>query len=340
MMKKALITGITGQDGVYLSEFLLKKGYFVYGLIRKLNNRDISKYIPNDIIQNNNFEIIEGDLASQSDIKNAVKYSKPNEFYNLAAQTFVPKSWEDPSGTFDITGMGALRCLEAIRIYAPKCKFFQAGSSEIYGKPKEEPQTEKTQKLPNTPYGNAKLFAQCITDYYRENHDIFACTGILFSHESSRRGENFVTRKVTLSVAKIKFNMLNDIQIGNIYSKRDWGCAKDFVKAMWMMLQQKIPQNMIISTGKSHSVKQLLEISFEQIGIDLEWSGKGKDKRAHDQNGVLRVSINEKYYRDDAHEIGVRGSNKLAEKVLGWKPDMEFGDMIKKMVTEDIKKLR
>lgn len=339
MMKRAIITGITGQDGVYLAEFLLEKGYFIYGLIRD-SNRDIGKYIPENILQNNNFELIEGDLASQKDINSAVEFSEPHEFYNLGAQTFVPKSWEDPSGTFDITGMGTLRCLEAIRIYCPECKFFQAGSSEIFGKPKEEPQTENTFSLPITPYGNAKFFAQSITDYYREIHSIFACTGILFSHESPRRGENFVTRKVTLSVAKIKLNMLNVIQIGNIDSRRDWGYSKDFVKAMWMMLQQETPQNMIISTGKSHSVKQLLEVSFEEIGIYLEWSGYGKDAIAHDQNKVLRVSIDEKYYRDDAHDICVRGSYKLAEKILGWRPEVEFEDMIKKMVREDINKLK
>ena len=338
-MKNALVTGITGQDGIYLSEILLKKGYQVYGITRDLDLKKINGNIPNYIIQNSNFELIKGDLSNQNDINMAVKYSKPHEFYNLGAQTFIPKSWENPAETFDITGMGALRCLEAIRIYSPTCRFFQAGSSEVFGKPNEEPQTENTIAMPFTPYGYAKNFAQQITKYYRDNHNIFACTGILFSHESPRRRENFVTRKVTLSVAKIKLNLQDSIQIGNINSKRDWGFSGDFVNAFWMMLQQEIPRDMIISTGITHSVKDLLEISFKRVGINLSWSGSGIYTTAHDDDGLLRVSINEKYYRHDDHKIAVRGSYEFAKRTLGWEPKIRFHEMITEMVDEDVKRL-
>ena len=316
--EKALITGITGQDGSYLAEFLLNKGYEVFGLVRRTSilNFERIKHIQDRI------ELISGDLLDQNSLINAIKESNPDEIYNLASQSFVPASWKQPVFTGEATALGVARMLEAIKAVNPKIKFYQASSSEMFGKVKEVPQTEKTQFYPRSPYGVAKLYGHWITVNYRESYNMFCCSGILFNHESPRRGLEFVTRKVTNAAAKIKLGLSNELKLGNLDAKRDWGFAGDYVKAMWLMLQRDEPDDYVISTGLTHSVKDLLQVAFDYV--NLNW----KDY----------VIVDPKFIRPTEVEL-LRGDSTKALKKLGWTPETSFEELIKMMINADLERI-
>ena len=334
--KVAMITGVTGQDGSYLAELLLSKGYIVYGLVRRVSQPTLGRSLINHLIDNDKFHLINGDLADQNSIDNAVSTAQPEEFYNLGAMSFVPESWRSPMMTADITGLGALRCLEAIRKHAPKCKFYQAGSSEQYGKVRHVPQTEETPFHPRSPYGCAKVFAFEITRNYRESYDMFACTGILFNHESPRRGLEFVTRKVTMTAARIAHGFDQCLWIGNVEAKRDWGFAGDYVEMQWRMLQQEKPEDFVVATGRTHSVRDMISLAFSHVGMTLTWSGEGVDTIATDQNGEVRVRTNPKFFRPAEVDLLI-GDASLSQKELGWVPETSFEQLVAMMVDSDMK---
>ena len=334
--KVAVITGVTGQDGSYLAELLLEKGYVVYGLVRRVSQPTLGRSLINHLIDNEKFHLINGDLADQNSIDNAVSTAQPDEFYNLGAMSFVPESWRSPMMTADITGLGALRCLEAIRKHAPNCKFYQAGSSEQYGKVRHVPQTEETPFHPRSPYGCAKVFAFEITRNYRESYDMFACTGILFNHESPRRGLEFVTRKVTMTVARIAHGFDQCLWIGNVEAKRDWGYAGDYVEMQWRMLQQEKPEDFVVATGRTHSVRDMISLAFSHVGMTLTWSGEGVDTIATDQNGEVRVRTNPKFFRPAEVDLLI-GDASLSQKELGWVPETSFEQLVAMMVDSDMK---
>ncbi len=317
--KKALITGITGQDGSYLSEFLLDKGYEVYGMVRRssVERFDRIEHIKDRL------NLIQGDLTDQSSLDEAIKSIQPAEVYNLAAQSFVPTSWNQPTLTAEVTGIGTTRLLEAIRKIKPDAKFYQASSSEMFGKVREVPQTELTPFHPRSPYGVAKVYGHFITVNYRESYNIFACSGILFNHESPRRGLEFVTRKITHGAARIKVGLAKELRLGNLDAKRDWGFAGDYVKAMWLMLQQSEPDDYVVATGQTHSVREFVELAFGCAGLD--WK--------------KYVVIDPKFLRPAEVELLV-GDPAKAKKKLGWKPDVTFEELVKMMVEGDIKGLK
>ncbi|MEK9694807.1 MAG: GDP-mannose 4,6-dehydratase [Candidatus Poseidoniales archaeon] len=333
--KKAIITGITGQDGSYLAELLLEKGYIVYGLVRRVSQPTSGRSLINHLIEDEKFHLFNGDLADQNSIDNAVKEIQPDEFYNLGAMSFVPESWRSPMMTADITGLGALRCLEAIRKNAPECRFYQAGSSEQFGKVHEVPQTEATPFHPRSPYGCAKVFAFEITRNYRESYNMFACTGILFNHESPRRGLEFVTRKVTMTAARIAKGIDEFLMIGNVDAKRDWGYAGDYVEMQWRMLQQDEPGDFVVATGRTHSVRDMITLAFSHVGLELVWSGEGVQTIATDQNGVVRVKTNPKFFRPAEVDLLI-GDPALAQEKLNWVPQTSFEELIQMMVESDM----
>ena len=318
-MKKALITGISGQDGSYLAEFLLKKGYEVYGVERRCSTKN---RINTDHIQDK-IHWLNADLSDQNSLLRAIRTADPDEVYNLAAQSFVGESWNTPEQTSDINALGALRMLEAIREFNPNIRFYQASTSEMFGKVKETPQKETTPFHPRSPYGVAKLYGHWITTNYRESYDMFACSGILFNHESERRGVEFVTRKITNGIAKIKLGIEDYITLGNLDAKRDWGHAEEYVEAMWLMLQQDKPEDYVISTGKSHSIRDFLDIAFKYVGID-DWSGYVKKDPALMRPAEVDLLI---------------GDSSKAEKNLGWKTKMELKDLVHRMLDNDLKQL-
>ena len=334
--KTAIITGVTGQDGSYLAELLLSKGYQVYGLVRRTSQPTQGRSLINHLLDNDNFHLVNGDLTDQSSIDNAVKEIQPDEFYNLGAQSFVPESWRSPTMTADVTGLGALRCLEAIKLVKPDCKFYRAGSSEQYGEVREIPQNELTPFYPRSPYGCAKVFAYEITRNYRESYGLYACTGILFNHESPRRGLEFVTRKVTMTVARISSGLDEFLSIGNVKAKRDWGFAGDYVEMQWRMLQQEEPEDFVVATGETHSVQDMIDLAFRRVGFDLTWSGEGVDTIATDQNGVIRVKTNPKFFRPAEVDLLI-GDYTLASQKLGWKPSTTFEELVNMMVDSDVK---
>ena len=318
-MKTALITGVTGQDGSYLAEFLLSKGYKVVGMVRRSStiNFDRIKHIQNDI------EIVQGDLLDQMSIVDILREYKPGEVYNLAAQSFVPTSWKQPVLTGEFTALGVTRMLEAIRMTDPAIRFYQASSSEMFGKVVEVPQRETTPFYPRSPYGVAKVYGHWITVNYRESYNMFACSGILFNHESPRRGLEFVTHKVTHGVAKIKLGKAKELRLGNLDSRRDWGYAGDYVQAMWLMLQQDKPDDFVVATGETHSVQELCEVAFGHVG--LNW----QDHVAQDQ----------KFFRPAEVDLLV-GDPKKANDILGWEPSVNFKQLTQLMVDEDIKAIK
>ena len=318
-MKKALITGITGQDGSYLAEFLLEKGYRVAGIVRRSSTERFERI---DHIKNK-IELKQADLLDQLSIIDAIKEFEPDEIYNLAAQSFVPTSWTQPILTGEFTALGVTRMLEAIRHIDKKIKFYQASSSEMFGKVQQVPQTEKTPFYPRSPYGVAKVYGHWITVNYRESYNIFACSGILFNHESPRRGREFVTRKVTEGAAKIKLGLAKELRLGNLEAKRDWGYAKDYIRAMWLMLQQKEPSDYVIATGKEHSVQELVEISFGRL--ELKW----KDYVVIDPALLRPAEVD--------HLVG---DPSRAKKELGWEPQVSFQELIEMMVEADLDKLK
>lgn len=319
-MKKAFITGITGQDGSYLAELLLDKGYKVYGLTRRTSTQNFARI--EHIIHNPNLELVSGDLVDQHSLTNALKDINPDEIYNLAAQSFVKASWAQPVLTGDFTGLGVTRVLEAMRLVCPEAKFYQASSSEMFGKVQEVPQNEKTPFYPRSPYGVAKVYGHWITVNYRESFDMFAVSGILFNHESPRRGLEFVTRKIANAVARIKLGKQEKVELGNLDAKRDWGYAKDYVEAMWLMLQQENPDDYVIATGETHSVQEFLELACKFAGIE-DW-----------QSVYLH---NPKYDRPAEVDLLIGDASK-AKKQLGWEPSVTFEELVKLMVEAEIEK--
>lgn len=317
-MKSAVITGITGQDGSYLAELLLEKGYHVYGLRRRTSdlNYGNSAHLKNEI------EFIYADMTDESSLITAVQKTMPDEVYNLAAQSFVQTSWEQPILTANIDALGVTNMLEAIRIIKPDTRFYQASTSEMFGKVQAIPQIETTPFYPRSPYGVAKLYGHWITINYRESYDIFGCSGILFNHESPRRGLEFVTRKVTDAAARIKYGLQSELRMGNLDSKRDWGFAGDYVKAMWMMLQQDVPDDFVIATGETHSIKELLEVAFGAVDLNYE----------------DYVVIDPRFVRPAEVEL-LLGSPEKAKAKMGWTPTVTFEGLIQMMVEADMKRI-
>ena len=318
-MKTALITGVTGQDGSYLAEFLLKKDYEVYGIVRRSSSSNFEriKHIQDDL------KLLQGDLLDQNSLIEAIEGSCPDEVYNLGAQSFVPTSWNQPVLTGEFTALGVTRILEAIRLVNKKIRFYQASSSEMFGKVAEVPQNEQTVFYPRSPYGVAKLYAHWITVNYRESYDLFCCSGILFNHESPRRGLEFVTKKVSNGVARIKMGLSNELRMGNLDAKRDWGFAGDFVEAMWLMIQQDEPEDYVISTDEAHSVKELVEVAFDYAG--LNW----KDY----------VVIDPKFVRPAEVDL-LLGDSAKARNKLKWLPKVKFEELIRMMVDYDIERYK
>ena len=313
--KVALITGITGQDGSYLAEFLLEKGYEVHGMVRRSSTETFEriKHIQDKI------NLFQADLTDQVSLVETMQSIRPREVYNLAAQSFVPTSWNQPILTGDVTALGVTRLLEAVRLVDKSIRFYQASSSEMFGHVRETPQTETTPFYPRSPYGVAKVYGHWITVNYRESYDMHASSGILFNHESPRRGLEFVTRKVTDGVARIKLGVQDELRLGNLDAKRDWGFAGDYVRAMWLMLQQESPEDYVVSTDETHSVREMCEIAFAHV--DLDWQEY--------------VKIDQKYYRPAEVHVLLGDSNK-ARKTLGWQPEVSFETLIKMMVDADL----
>lgn len=317
-MKSAFITGITGQDGSYLAELLLEKGYKVYGLTRRTSTQNFARI--DHLIHNPNLELISGDLIDQHSITFALKDIQPDEIYNLAAQSFVQTSWEQPVLTGEFTALGVVRILEAMRLACPEAKFYQASSSEMFGKVQQVPQTESTPFYPRSPYGVAKVYGHWITVNYRESYNMFAVSGILFNHESPRRGLEFVTRKIANSVARVKLGKQEFVELGNLEAKRDWGYAKDYVEAMWLMLQQDTPDDFVISTGETHSVQEFLEMSCKIAGID-DWRSVHKHNPKYDRPAEVDLLI---------------GDSAKAHEKLGWKPTTSFEELVRLMVESEL----
>ena len=331
-MKNALITGITGQDGSYLAELLLEKGYNVYGIWRRKATVDYG----NIAHLKDKVNLIYADMTDPISLISAMKISQADEVYNLAAQSFVATSWDTPLGTADIDALGVTNMLEAIRIVKPDARFYQASTSEMFGLVQEIPQTEKTPFYPRSPYGVAKLYGHWITKNYRESYDMFACSGILFNHESERRGIEFVTRKITQSAARIKLGLQDCVELGNMDSKRDWGHSQDYVRAMWLMLQQEKPDDYVIATNETRTVREFVETAFGHVGIEIEWNGKGIDEKGTDKaTGKTVVKVNRKFFRPAEVDI-LLGNPEKAEKILGWKRDISFSQLVERMVKNDL----
>lgn len=342
-MKKALITGITGQDGSYLAEFLLEKGYEVHGIVRRtsmFNRTRLENIYKNFQDRSKNLYLHYGDMTDSSSLMAILSLVKPDEVYNLAAQSHVKVSFEVPEYTANSDGFGVLRILEVMKqLNLNKTKFYQASTSELFGLVRETPQKETTPFYPRSPYGVAKLYGFWITRNYREAYGFFACNGILFNHESERRGENFVTKKITRGVVAIKLGIQDKIYLGNLDAKRDWGHAKDYVESMWLMLQQEKPDDYVIATGESHTVKEFVELAFKRVEIELKWEGEGVNEKGIDirTNKVL-VEIDPKYFRPCEVDILLGDASKAKEK-LGWEPKIKFKELVNLMVDHDLKEL-
>ena len=343
MKKTALIFGITGQDGSYLAEFLLKKGYSVHGVKRRsssINTGRIDKLYQDPHEKKRVFFLHYGDVTDTISVSSIIKKIQPDEIYNLAAQSHVAVSFEVPEYTANADALGVLRILEAIKFHKleKKTKFYQAGTSEMFGKVMTVPQNEKTPFYPRSPYGVAKVYAHWITINYREAYKIFACNGILFNHESPVRGETFVTRKIVIALCKIKKNMQKKLYLGNLEAKRDWGHAKDYVEAMWKMLQQKIPKDYVISTGRQYSVKDFVNLVLEELNIKHVWRGKGIKTKCFDDKGNCIVECDEAYYRPLEVET-LLGDSRKAKKDLNWSPKINIKSLVKEMVDTELKTL-
>ncbi|MFS4461117.1 GDP-mannose 4,6-dehydratase [Bdellovibrio sp. HCB2-146] len=341
MVKKALITGVTGQDGAYLAEFLLKKGYEVHGVKRRtsLFNTDRIDHLYQDPHETNRrFILHHGDLTDSSSLLRIIQQVRPDEIYNLAAQSHVAVSFEEPEYTANSDALGALRILEAIRILGLEktTRFYQASTSELYGLVQEVPQKETTPFYPRSPYAVAKLYAYWITVNYRESYGIYACNGILFNHESPIRGETFVTRKITRALARIKLGTQDCLYLGNMDAKRDWGHAKDYVEAMWLMLQQEKPEDFVVATGEQHSVREFVTLAAKEIGIELTFKGEGVNEKAFDQQGRCVVAVDPRYFRPAEVESLLGDGNKAKEK-LKWIPKTHFKELVAEMAKEDLK---
>ena len=341
-MKKALITGITGQDGAYLGELLLKKGYEVHGIKRRasLFNTDRIDHLYQDPHETGRRFILHyGDLTDSTNLIRIIQQVQPLEIYNLAAQSHVQVSFETPEYTANADALGALRILEAIRILGleEKTKFYQASTSELYGFVQEVPQNERTPFYPRSPYAVAKLYAYWITVNYREAYGIFACNGILFNHESPIRGETFVTRKITRGLARIKLGFQDCLYLGNLEGKRDWGHARDYVEMMWLMLQQEVPKDYVIATGRQHSVRDFVTIAAKELGFDIRWEGKGVQEKGYDaRTGKCIVAVDPRYFRPTEVDA-LLGDASKAKKDLGWEPKTSFEEMVTEMVAQDLR---
>ena len=343
MKKKiALIFGVTGQDGSYLADFLIKKKYLVHGVKRRsssLNTARLDHIYQDPFETKRNFFLHYGDVTDAISVSTLIKKIKPDEIYNLAAQSHVSVSFEVPEYTANADAIGALRILEAIKFHGleKKTKFYQAGTSEMYGRVKETPQNEKTPFYPRSPYGVAKVYAHWITINYREAYNIFACNGILFNHESPRRGETFVTRKIVIALCKIKLKKQKRLFLGNLSAKRDWGHAKDYVEAMWKMMQRKNPSDYVISTGKQFTVKQFVDFTLKELGIKFKWKGKGINLKCYDENGNCMVACSKDYFRPLEVDT-LLGDSKKARKELNWKPKINIKQLVKEMVNFELKR--
>lgn len=340
-MKKAIITGITGQDGAYLAELLLKKGYEVHGIKRRTSmfNTDRIDHLYKDQHEKNvRFFLHYGDMTDSTNLIRIIQQVQPDEIYNLAAQSHVQVSFDTPEYTANADGLGTLRILEAIRILGleKKTKFYQASTSELYGLVQETPQKETTPFYPRSPYAAAKLYGYWITVNYREAYGMYACNGILFNHESPLRGETFVTRKITRAVARIKLGLQDKLYLGNLSAKRDWGFAKDYVEAMWLLLQQDHAEDFVIATGETHEVREFVELAFKEVGIEVVWQGSGIDEKGiHKATGSVLVEVDPRYFRPTEVELLLGDATKAKEK-LGWKPKTSLQELCAMMVKEDL----
>lgn len=338
-MKTALITGITGQDGSYLAELLLEKGYNVHGIIRRSStfNTDRIDHIFQDPHESHKrLSLHYGDLSDASNISRLIEKIQPDEIYHLAAQSHVRVSFDIPEYTADVTGLGTLRILDAIRESGVKTKFYQASSSEMFGLVQHVPQTEETPFYPRSPYGVAKVYGYWITKNYRESYGLFACNGILFNHESPRRGETFVTRKITRGLARIKLGLDETLFMGNLDAKRDWGYAKDYVEGMWLMLQQDQPDDYVLATNETHTVREFIEVSAKRLGFDLEWQGEDVEEVGIDKNsGKIVIKIDPVYFRPAEVDLLI-GDAAKAKKVMGWEPKVKFKELVEIMVDSDL----
>ena len=333
--KTALITGVTGQDGSYLAEFLLQEGYEVHAILRRASVFTTKRI--DHIIEHERLYTYHGDLTDSSNLHRLLMQIQPDEIYNLGAQSHVGVSFEVPEYTAEVDGLGVIRLLDVLRDLGPDCRYYQASTSELFGGiPGTEPQSETTPFYPKSPYGTAKLYAYWATVNYRESYGLYACNGILFNHESPRRGETFVTKKITKAVARIHQGRQASLTLGNMDAKRDWGHAKDYVYAQWLMLQQDLPTDYVIATGETHTVREFVELSFKQIGVEIDWQGAGVNEKGIDSSsGKILVEVDEKYFRPTEVEL-LWGDASKAEKELGWKRNISFEDLVSGMVKYDL----
>ncbi|MBQ3921958.1 MAG: GDP-mannose 4,6-dehydratase [Spirochaetales bacterium] len=344
-MKKAIITGVTGQDGSYLAELLLEKGYEVYGIIRRsslINTKRVDHLYLDPHNKETKFFLEYGDMTDSLNLVRLVQKIQPDEIYNLAAMSHVKVSFDTPEYVANADGTGTLRLLEAIRLLGleKKTKIYQASTSELFGKVVETPQKETTPFYPRSPYGVAKMYAYWITKNYREAYGIFGSNGILFNHESPRRGETFVTRKITLAAAAIKLGKQEKMYLGNLNSKRDWGYAKDYVEGMWRILQYKQPDDFVLATGETHSVREFVELAFKHLDIEIEWKGEGVDEKGYDKKtGKVLVEVDPRYFRPTEVDL-LLGDPSKAKRELGWTPSTKFADLVKMMVLSDFEMIK
>ena len=341
MTKKAILTGVTGQDGAYLAEFLLEKGYEVHGIKRRtslFNTDRIDHLYQGPQERNRRFVLHYGDMTDSSSLVRIIQQVQPDEIYNLAAQSHVAVSFEEPEYTANADGVGVLRLLEAIRILGleKKTRFYQASTSELYGLVQEVPQKETTPFYPRSPYAVAKMYGYWITVNYREAYGMFACNGILFNHESPIRGETFVTRKITRALARIKLGLQDCLYLGNLDSLRDWGHARDYIEAMWLILQQDKPEDYVVATGEQHSVREFVDAAATELGIRVTWRGKGVDEKGYDAEGKMIVAVDPRYFRP-AEVDTLLGDPAKAKAKLGWQPKVTFRELVAEMVREDLK---
>lgn len=341
MKKRALISGITGQDGSYLAELLIEKGYEVHGIIRRSSSFNTGRieHIWQDPHESHKKLFLHyGDLTDSSNLSRLVEKVQPQEIYNLGAQSHVRVSFDMPEFTGDVVALGTLRMLDAIRETGVKTKFYQASSSEMFGMVQQVPQTEETPFYPRSPYGVAKVYGYWITKNYRESYDMFACNGILFNHESPRRGETFVTRKISRGLSRIKLNLDETLYLGNLDAKRDWGYAKDYVEGMWMMLQQKKPDDYVLATNETHSVREYVEVASALLGFDLEWRSKGVDEEGVDRKtGKIIIKIDPAYFRPAEVDLLI-GDPAKAKKIMGWQPKVKFKELVEIMINADLER--
>jgi GDPmannose 4,6-dehydratase len=333
-MKKALITGVTGQDGSFLTEFLVEKGYEVHGIIRRASNFNTQRI--DHLMQNQHVHLHHGDLSDSANLNKLLRTIQPQEIYNLGAQSHVKVSFDVPEYTAQVDAIGTLRILDAMINQCPEARFYQASTSELYGKVQEIPQKETTPFYPRSPYGVAKLYGFWITKNFRESYDLYACNGILFNHESERRGKTFVTRKITTNLAEVKVGLREVLKLGNLDAKRDWGYAKEYVEAMWLMLQQEQAEDFVIATGKMYTVREFVEKTARHLGFQIAWEGEGEEEKGYDaQSGKLLVEVDPKYFRPAEVELLV-GDPSLAREKLGWEAKVGLDELVEIMITHDL----